>query len=130
MLQIFRSLFDDPVADCCPAPPAPRRPQHHIIGRPDRPSSIVAANGFREKGNCDVGQQPQRRPGGSSASLCWPSSLESAPRLARARVGDHNGERGKDEARRIAANIAKPDLYARHAEATDVRLTETDAIMM
>ena len=36
----------------------------------------------------------------------------------------------KDEARRIAANIAKPDLYARHAEATDVRLTETDAIMM
>ena len=29
VLQIFRSLFDDPVADCCPAPPAPRRPHHH-----------------------------------------------------------------------------------------------------
>jgi hypothetical protein len=31
----------------------------------------------------------------------------------------------KDEARRIAANIAKPDLYARHAEATDVRVAES-----
>ena len=81
--------------DCCPAPPAPRRPQHHIIGRPDRPSSIVAANGFREKGNCDVGLHHRRlrRPGAAQygfgaptfpldlrgpRSGCWPHDGEVA----------------------------------------------------
>ena len=64
MLQIFRSVVDDPVARAAPAPA-------DII---DRPSSIVAPNqNLRTnplKRNGDVDQQPQRRPGGSSRSLC------------------------------------------------------------
>jgi hypothetical protein len=39
VLQIFRSVVDDPVARCA-RPPAP----HHHLVRPDRPSSIVAPN--------------------------------------------------------------------------------------
>jgi hypothetical protein len=31
-----------------------------------------------QKGIGDVGQQPQRRPGGSSGSVCWRSSLMRA----------------------------------------------------
>jgi hypothetical protein len=43
VLQIFRSVVGDPVADCCPALPA-RRPHHHHLVRHDRPNSIVAPN--------------------------------------------------------------------------------------
>jgi toxin ParE1/3/4 len=71
-----------------PAPPA--LPDRTIAA--DRPSSILRREPKSRKLIGDVGQQPQRRPGGSSGSVCWPSSLESAPRLARARVGDHNGQ--------------------------------------
>jgi hypothetical protein len=48
VLQIFRSVVDDPVADRCQAPPA-QRPHHH----PDRPSSIVAPNRFHQNENLD-----------------------------------------------------------------------------
>jgi hypothetical protein len=65
VLQIFRSVVDDPVGRAAPAP------ADIII---DRPSSIVAPNqNLRTnplKRNGDVDQQPQRRPGGSSRSLC------------------------------------------------------------
>src|ERR1017187_10933792 len=63
MLQIFRSVVDDPVARAAPAPA-------DII---DRPSSIVAPNlrtTIPLNRNGDVNQQPLRRPGGSSRSLC------------------------------------------------------------
>ena len=63
VLQIFRSVVDDPVARAAPAPA-------DII---DRPSSIVAPNlrtTIPLNRNGDVNQQPLRRPGGSSRSLC------------------------------------------------------------
>jgi hypothetical protein len=66
VLQIFRSVVDDPVARCA-RPPAhhhrsPRSPELH------RPPE--SANNNPLKRNGDVGQQPQRRPAGSSRSLC------------------------------------------------------------
>src|SRR5450756_1127533 len=68
VLQIFRSVVDDPVGRAAPAP------ADIII---DRPSSIVAPNqNLRTnplKRNGDVDQQPQRRP------------------LARARGGSDSG---------------------------------------
>ena len=69
VLQIFRSVVDDPVARAAPAP------ADIIIDRPDPPTSIVAPNqNLRTtiplNRNGDVNQQPLRRPGGSSRSLC------------------------------------------------------------
>jgi hypothetical protein len=37
VLQIFRSVVDDPVADCCPAAPARRPHHHHHLVRPRSP---------------------------------------------------------------------------------------------
>jgi hypothetical protein len=69
VLQIFRSVVDDPVARAAPAPA-----DIIIIDRPDPPTSIVAPNqNLRTtiplKRNGDVNQQPLRRPGGSSRSV-------------------------------------------------------------
>ena len=93
MLQIFRSVGDDPVPPCArsaPAPSPPPRPgeaDQHRRRSPERhrpppklPTTIPL------KRTVDVGQQPQRRragPSRSSRSVCWPSSLESAPPRAR-----------------------------------------------
>jgi len=64
---------------------------HHRSPRPpELHRRRESANNNPLKRNGAVTQQPQRRPGGSSGSVCWPSSLESAPRLARARARNHN----------------------------------------
>jgi hypothetical protein len=83
MLQIFRSVVDDPVARAAPAPA-------DII---DRPSSIVAPNlrtTIPLNRNGDVNQQPLRRTAGSSRSLCSaqprPMRLGLPARPPRARV--------------------------------------------
>ena len=82
VLQIFRSVVDDPVARAAPAPA-------DII---DRPSSIVApnqtANNNPLKRKGDVDQQPYSRlePVGLLGAARSHSSLESA-RASRARVG-------------------------------------------
>jgi hypothetical protein len=81
VLQIFRSVVDDPVARAAPAPA-------DII---DRPSSIVApnqtANNNPLKRKGDVDQQPYSRlePVGLLGAARSHSSLESA-RASRARV--------------------------------------------
>jgi hypothetical protein len=81
VLQIFRSVVDDPVARAAPAPA-------DII---DRPSSIVApkqtANNNPLKRTGDVDQQPYSRlePVGLLGAARSHSSLESA-RASRARV--------------------------------------------
>ena len=102
VLQIFRSVVDDPVAGCArsapaPSPPAPR-PQHR---RPDRPSAIVAPNRnlpttIPLKRTGDVGQQPQRRPAGPSRSVCVRAHWNRR-RLARARGGSESGKRGASQ---------------------------------
>src|SRR5450759_4177883 len=88
MLQIFRSVVDDPVARAAPAPA-------DII---DRPSSIVAPNlrtTIPLNRNGDVNQQPLRRPGGSSRSLCSAQprpmrlGLPAHPPRARVRAATH-----------------------------------------
>ena len=97
VLQIFRSVVDDPVAGC--ARPAPRtiaaaRPGEAdvivIIGRPDRPElhrrpEPESANNNPLKRNGDVDQQPQRRlePVGQLGAARQ-SALESAAPRARA----------------------------------------------
>jgi hypothetical protein len=61
-----------------------RRPHHRR-----RPLQRPPRTGIREKGIGDVGdvgQQLQRRPGGSSGSVCWPSSLMGSARASRACV--------------------------------------------
>ena len=84
----------------CLAAPAPRRPQHHSIVRPDRPSSSVRPwggllGGFRIslKRRSDGGQQPQRRPVGPSRSRCRPRSCRRGPRAREAM--DKEEERAK-----------------------------------
>src|SRR5674476_702991 len=82
VLQIFRSIVDDPVARAAPAPA-------DII---DRPSSIVApnqtANNNPLKRNGDVDQQPYSRlePVGLLGAARSHSSLESARACVRAAI--------------------------------------------
>jgi hypothetical protein len=64
-----------------------------IIGRPDRPSSIVAPNRNHKNGIGDVGQQPQRRPGGSSRSSARRSRGRCASACRRARLARAWGQR-------------------------------------
>jgi len=60
-----------------------RRHHHHIIDRPEPES----ANNNPLKRNGDVDQQPQRRPGGSSRSLCVRARWNRRAPRSRARVG-------------------------------------------
>jgi hypothetical protein len=82
-------VVDDPVPRAAPAP------ADIIIGRPDRPSSIVAPNqNLRTtiplKRNGDVNQQPLRRPGGSSRSVAI-----APPRILARVKRDEGGQRGR-----------------------------------
>jgi len=92
VLQIFRSVVDDPVGDCCPAPPAP-------------PDLTIAADRSRRRRFhfCDFR--------GSSRSVCCQNS---PARASRARVGDHNGQRGSVLRIRSAADV-EGDPVARAA---------------
>src|SRR5665213_2505370 len=93
VLQIFRSVVDDPVARAAPAPA-------DII---DRPSSIVApnqtANNNPLKRKGDVDQQPYSRlePVGLLGAARSHSSLESA-RASRARVRATSAVNAEDSA--------------------------------
>jgi len=90
VLQIFRSVVDDPVADRCQAPPAQRHHHHHLV-RPDRPSSIVAPTRFTKtkistaqpSRSPSCGQQSLHRPGGSRRSVCVTARWNRRSSLAR-----------------------------------------------
>jgi len=82
--EFLAIVVDDPVGR---AAPAPADIIIIIIGRPDRPSSIVARPGITKKENRPTappstspacGQQPLHRPAGSSRSVAI-----APPRLAR-----------------------------------------------
>jgi hypothetical protein len=79
VLQIFRSVVDDPVPRCArpaPSPSPPPRPGEAdiIIGRPEPESANN--NPLKEMATAppatspSCGQQPLHRPGGPSRSVC------------------------------------------------------------
>jgi hypothetical protein len=77
VLQIFRSVVDDPVAGCArsaPAPSPPRPGKADIsadpeLHRPHRPPPNLPTT-IPLKRTVDVGHQPQRRPAGRCRSVC------------------------------------------------------------
>ena len=91
VLQIFRSVVDDPVAGCArsaPAPSPPRPGKADIsadpeLHRPHRPPPNLPTT-IPLKRTVDVGHQPQRRPAGRCRSVCLRAHWNSAPPRARA----------------------------------------------
>ena len=100
MLRNFRSVVDDPIprfssigaGTSAVAPSRRSRRQHRSPELHRRPRTGICPTTIPLKRNGDVDQQPQRRPGGSSRSVCLRAPRESA-RLARARDGSEDGER-------------------------------------
>jgi len=89
VLQIFRSVVDDPVADCCPAPPRRRGGRIIISFAPiaRAPSSPQTEITKMESATSSAAAAPPRR---LEQVGLRQSSLESA-RASRAREGNDTG---------------------------------------
>ena len=98
MLQIFRSVVDDPVAGCArsapaPSPPRPGEADVSIGADPElqRPPPNLPTT-IPLKRTVDVGQQPQRRRAGRCRSVGVRARWNRRP-FARAREGSESGKR-------------------------------------
>jgi hypothetical protein len=120
VLQIFRSVVDDPVADSWPAPPA-RRPHRHHLVRPDRPSSIVAPNRKSLKWNRrrrSAAAAPRRRL--ERAELL--TKLGEPARASRAREGNEYGQRSVSVLRNLPIDCRPPPSSLRSPGAADLSI--------
>ena len=124
MLQIFRSVVDDPVARCARSAPAPSPPPDQA--KPTSPSAPIARapasaadlpTTIPRKRNVDVGQQPQRRPAGRCRSVGVRVAFVYDPATRPGAYGEAKLKETQDQARTVDMTVQP--IALRNPDETD-----------